>query len=612
VTQKTFDLFVSSDNLKYTLIGRDKWKYIKDDKGVITITLKERLATRYLKIHVWYDNRDAQFVTKDKATFLNELGKMLQVYQEASSRTEVYEYDVAGNRTLTKVTLVQTELNNSLYYPNSDRLKTDGKYLFSYDNAGNLVKKEKVNLVEDEPAEIWDYTYDLLNRLVEVKKNGTLVSEYGYDPEGLRVVKRAHGETIHYVFEGTEPIYEKNVTTGKIHSYVYVLGKHFARIDGNLDNSISKKYFYQTDNLGSTVAVTDVQGKTVWSGDYTPFGKMASQDGILENVMQFTGKEFDKDIGLYYFNARWMDSELGRFISEDPLAQDPNFYSYCGNNPLNRVDPCGMEWYNNWNDFKSMVSGWFNGGSNNNNTNTNNGGSSSTSTPAPTTPTVIAPTVDNATAEKVKSVYDQFKNQNPDVTNITPEKVAEFAKAQGLNDAERLYLSLMIAHDNPDFVAGFKGSPPLKDLQGLDAQHPTWCNAYAAYSLYLFSGDKELMNSKADASTMGNFRDPTKGWTLTVSDEMKVIKDPKNGWKEVTAQEAQNYANNGKYVVGIEPTHVAVVSPGEGTTNKLGAFTPAVGQEGRSNLLYGVTDKGTMANAWMADDYKNVKFYVKL
>ena len=36
----------------------------------------------------------------------------------------------------------------------------------------------------------------------------------------------------------------------------------------------------------------------------------------------FTGKEYDPDIGLYYFNARWYDPEIGRFISEDPAA-DP-------------------------------------------------------------------------------------------------------------------------------------------------------------------------------------------------------------------------------------------------------------------------------------------------
>ncbi|HPT87610.1 MAG TPA: RHS domain-containing protein [Bacillota bacterium] len=56
--------------------------------------------------------------------------------------------------------------------------------------------------------------------------------------------------------------------------YIYVLGKHFARLDGNLDNlNDTTKYFYHTDHLGSTVADTDRAGDTVWDGEYTPFGK---------------------------------------------------------------------------------------------------------------------------------------------------------------------------------------------------------------------------------------------------------------------------------------------------------------------------------------------------
>lgn len=50
--------------------------------------------------------------------------------------------------------------------------------------------------------------------------------------------------------------------------------------------------------------------------------------------------------GLYYFNARWYDAELGRFISEDPVKDGLNWYAYCSNNPLVFTDPTGLadEW----------------------------------------------------------------------------------------------------------------------------------------------------------------------------------------------------------------------------------------------------------------------------
>ena len=48
------------------------------------------------------------------------------------------------------------------------------------------------------------------------------------------------------------------------------------------------------------------------------------------------------------FSARWLDNAVPRFTASDPLAErhpDESPYLYCGNNPVNRVDPSGLEWY---------------------------------------------------------------------------------------------------------------------------------------------------------------------------------------------------------------------------------------------------------------------------
>ena len=162
----------------------------------------------------------------------------------------------------------------------------------------------------------------------------------------MRVVKRAKGETTHYVFEGTEPIFEKRINAGKAKSYVYALGKYLARVDGVIGDPAAQKYFYHTDHAGSIRVVTDQSGKVVFNADYLAFGTQFAKDGDFEELHGFTGKEYDPDIGLYYFNARWYDPDLGTFISEDPARDpnNPNLYSYCGNNPLNRVDPDGRFW----------------------------------------------------------------------------------------------------------------------------------------------------------------------------------------------------------------------------------------------------------------------------
>ncbi len=359
VTQRTLDLYTSPDNTIYTMASRSNWSFTTDSNGVITITLKESVATRYLKIHVKFDERDSGFTAKSKATFLNDLAKMLRVYQEATLRTEDYQYDKAGNRTFQVVTLIHSNTYKSLYYANSDRLQTDGKFAFKYDEAGNLVKKgNQFNINGDtvtytatsgEGVEYWQYTYDLLNRLTEVSKNGTVVSEYEYSPDGLREVKRGSSGTVHYVFEGTEPIFEKRISVSRVRSYVYALGKHLARVDGVIGDSSAKVYYYHTDNVGSVKAVTDQSGKVVFNADYFAFGTKYTSNGDFDEAHGFTGKEYDSDAGLYYYNARWYDGETGRFISEDPVADpnNPNLYTYCANNPLTNTDPTGLDvgWY---------------------------------------------------------------------------------------------------------------------------------------------------------------------------------------------------------------------------------------------------------------------------
>lgn len=110
-----------------------------------------------------------------------------------------------------------------------------------------------------------------------------------------------------------------------------------------IGDSNVKVYYYHTDHLGSIWAVSDQAGKVVWRSDYFAFGTQFGKDGNtdFEELHGFTGKEYDPETGLYYYNARWYDAELGRLISEDPAADpnNPNLYSCCANSPINRVDP---------------------------------------------------------------------------------------------------------------------------------------------------------------------------------------------------------------------------------------------------------------------------------
>ena len=76
------------------------------------------------------------------------------------------------------------------------------------------------------------------------------------------------------------------------------------------------------------------------------FGVCRNSQGTLDTDKLFTGQRLD-DTGLYYYNARYYDATIGRFISADTIVPDYmnpqslNRYSYCVNNPLKYVDPSG-------------------------------------------------------------------------------------------------------------------------------------------------------------------------------------------------------------------------------------------------------------------------------
>jgi RHS repeat-associated protein len=55
-----------------------------------------------------------------------------------------------------------------------------------------------------------------------------------------------------------------------------------------------------------------------------------------------TGKKLDPATELYYFNQRYYDPEIGRFLTEDPAGQYMNPYLYAANSPLNYYDPDGL------------------------------------------------------------------------------------------------------------------------------------------------------------------------------------------------------------------------------------------------------------------------------
>ena len=216
-------------------------------------------------------------------------------------------------------------------------------------------------------TEEWTCFYDAVNQLSAVRKNSQLVSEYGYDGDGKRVwaidyeSSVAQKETI-YIGNYFEFVREDEAAgqgegggcTGTYCSYLPMVfqmprGISYYYADGQRiamrDNDGMVSYLYG-DQLGSVSAVADTNGNLVSTTLYEPWGTTRYENGDDVTDYGYTGQMQEGDI--YFYNARWYDPQLGRFMQPDTIVplqvqgtQAFDRYAYVNNNPMNYVDPGG-------------------------------------------------------------------------------------------------------------------------------------------------------------------------------------------------------------------------------------------------------------------------------
>ncbi len=110
---------------------------------------------------------------------------------------------------------------------------------------------------------------------------------------------------------------------------------------------------YLTDHQGNVRVVVDESTTVKQVNHYYPYGGlMAENTGSDVQPYKYNGKELDRMHGLdmYDYGARHYDAAIGRWPTMDALAEknpEVSPYVYCGNNPVNAIDPDGRDWYQN-------------------------------------------------------------------------------------------------------------------------------------------------------------------------------------------------------------------------------------------------------------------------
>ncbi len=101
------------------------------------------------------------------------------------------------------------------------------------------------------------------------------------------------------------------------------------------------------DNLHSVRSLVEYDGDIAATYSYDTYGNvMALVGSVTDSRFFYTCQEYDLSTDLYYYNARWYDSAIGKFVSEDPTGiatGDANFYRYVGNDPIDYTDAAGLE-----------------------------------------------------------------------------------------------------------------------------------------------------------------------------------------------------------------------------------------------------------------------------
>lgn len=292
--------------------------------------------------------------------------------------TRTYEYDEAGNIKTIKHTGTSQNWTKQIWTSSTSNrslpsLDLNGIAVANpesrFDANGNCIYMPHLRSLE------WNYRNNIykaviIDRSAQGKPNDEEYYVYGGDGMRVRKITQRVVDLANDTIELTEKIYMDGCEIKRITRGGTEILKRFTSTISDGNNTIARLHSWQTDtqgretddvsqkkihyqlanHLGSASLELDEQGDVITYEEYFPFGGTSFIAGrnkrdIDLKEYRYSGKERDDFTGLYYFGYRYYAHWIGGWINPDPLGPEDseNLYLYVQNNPVNVVDPNGLQ-----------------------------------------------------------------------------------------------------------------------------------------------------------------------------------------------------------------------------------------------------------------------------
>lgn len=306
-----------------------------------------------------------------------------------------YEYNktlhVTAAEDLRAASPQYTPVSRTFSYDPQYRLRrmtgTDGVHDYAYDALDNMT------LNGEHGTDPFDYDGTrirgpIIGGATEVRyehdANGCMVRRPGqqlfYDARQLlRRVEREDGVEVAFAYDHFGRRIRKRVTENQQQRDTLYIGEVFEVLPGGAQRRILSDPKCETrlvaTNGNAMLLIADVQGSIVLGviagGNegslrvYSPYGRTRVSVGATADL-GFAGRVLDAETGLYYFRRRYLDPDIGQFITPDVLAvfrgdelvrrtRSLHPYAYGNNSPVSYIDPFGMVSISFWEGLLLVV-----------------------------------------------------------------------------------------------------------------------------------------------------------------------------------------------------------------------------------------------------------------